>query len=66
MSLITRGCYRAVKTGAETLTVDLLDAIRIDEAAEAARSELHAALDVGLLSARPGPRRQSPQREGAA
>jgi hypothetical protein len=61
MSLISRGCYRAVKTGAEALTVELLDGVRIDQAAEAARSELHAALDTGLLSTRPRRRR-----EGAA
>lgn len=50
MSLISRGCYKAIKTGAEALTVDLLDSVRIDEAAETARGELHAALDAGLLS----------------
>lgn len=77
MSLISRGCYRAVKTGVETLTIELLDAVRIDEAAETARGELHAALDTGLLSARPRPPRppatstprtatSPPGREGAA
>lgn len=52
MSLISRGCYRAVKTGAEALTVELLDRVRIDEAAEAAREQLHAALEVRLVSTR--------------
>jgi cell division inhibitor SulA len=47
MSLISRGCYRAVKTGAESLTAGLLDAVRED-----ARSRLHAAAQAGLLSAR--------------
>ncbi len=62
MSLIARGCYRAVKTGTEALTVELLDAVRIDQAAETAREHLHAALGAGLLSAGASPRR----REGAA
>jgi hypothetical protein len=44
MSLISRGCYRAARTGAESLTADLLDAVRIDQAAEDARHQLQAAL----------------------
>jgi hypothetical protein len=64
MSLVSRGCYRAIRTGAESLSVELLDGVRIDEAAETARSELHAALEAGLLSTRPrGPRHE---RKGAA
>lgn len=51
MSLIARGCYRAVKTETEALSVELLDAVRIDQAAEAAREHLHAALVAGLLPA---------------
>lgn len=53
MSLISRGCYRAIKTGTETLTVELLDQVRIDEAAENARAELTAALRDGLLTSTP-------------
>jgi hypothetical protein len=64
MSLIARGWYRAVKTGTEALSAGLLDAVRIDQAAETARSELHAAVETGLLSARP--RRQRGQQEGVA
>jgi len=55
MSLIGRGCYRAIKTGSETLTVDLLDAVRIDQAAETARKHLAAATDAGLLAPRRSP-----------
>ena len=62
MSLVARGCYRAVKTGTESLSVELLDAVRIDEAAETAREHLHAALAAGLLSADAN----RPRREGAA
>jgi hypothetical protein len=53
MSLIARGCYRAVKTGIERLDVDLLDQVRIDEAAENARRHLQAAVDAGHLKTRP-------------
>ena len=52
MTLITRGCYRAVRSGEERLTVALLDRVRNDEAAEAARRELHEALHAGLLTAK--------------
>jgi hypothetical protein len=54
MTLITRGCRRAIRTGTEKLTRDLLDQVRNDAAAEAARQELLAAFDAGKLSARPG------------
>jgi hypothetical protein len=53
MSLLARGCYRAVKTGAEHLSTDLLDQVRIDEAAENARRSLHAAISSGTLRTRP-------------
>jgi hypothetical protein len=56
MSLISRGCYRAVKTGAESLTAALLDAVRIDQAAEDARGQLKrhiAAYHMGKLAADP-------------
>ncbi|HUY44205.1 MAG TPA: ATP-binding protein [Streptosporangiaceae bacterium] len=56
MTLITRGCRRAIRTGTETLTRDLLDQVRNDAAAEAARQELLAAFDAGKLSARPAAR----------
>lgn len=64
MSLISRGCYRAIKAGTEALSVELLDTVRIDEAAETARGELHAALDAGLMSTKPG--KTSTGRKGAA
>ncbi len=43
ISLISRGYYRAAGTGAESLTIGLLDAVRIDQAAEDARGQLQAA-----------------------
>jgi len=53
MTLITRGCRRAIRTGTEHLTRDLLDHVRNDAAAEAARQELLAAFEAGRLRARP-------------
>jgi len=54
MTLVTRGCHRAIKTGEERLTVELLDRVKNDAAAEHARQELTADLRAGRLSARPG------------
>ena len=53
MTLVTRGCRRAIRAGTERLTRDLLDQVRNDAAAESARQELLAAFDAGKLSARP-------------
>lgn len=44
MTLINRGCQRAVRTGAEVLTRDLMDKVKNDEASEKARAELEAAI----------------------
>ncbi|MDF3292443.1 AAA family ATPase [Streptomyces silvisoli] len=43
ITLITRGCFKAIRTRAEALTADLLSTIRIDEASEQARRHLAAA-----------------------
>jgi hypothetical protein len=48
MTLIARGCRRAIKSGAEQLTADLLDTIRNDEAAEQARAQIEAGFTHGL------------------
>jgi hypothetical protein len=53
MTLIARGCRRAAGTGTGKLTRGLLDQVRNDAAAGAARQELLAAFDTGKLSARP-------------
>jgi hypothetical protein len=50
MTLINRGCQRAIRCGEETLTADLLDTVKIDEGAENARAPLQAALDSGRLT----------------
>ena len=56
MTLITRGCRRAIRTGEERLTAAVLDQVKNDAAAEAARQELAAAFEDGRLSARPATR----------
>ncbi|MCX5377176.1 AAA family ATPase [Streptomyces sp. NBC_00091] len=53
MTLINRGCQRAVRSGTECLTRDLLDRVKNDEASEAARKELEAALEKRRLTSRP-------------
>ena len=50
MTLINRGCQRAVRTGAEQLDRDLLDRVRNDAASEKARQELATAFDARRLS----------------
>lgn len=52
MTLISRGCWRAIQTGAEQVTGELLDHVHNDEAAESARQELAAAFERGQLSTR--------------
>jgi hypothetical protein len=53
MTLITRGCLRAVRTATERLSVELMDKVSNDAAAEDARSELAAAITAGLFTTRP-------------
>lgn len=53
MTLINRGCQRAVRTGAERLDQDLLDCVKNDAASETARQELAAAFEAGRLRSRP-------------
>ncbi len=52
MELITRGCVRAIRTGVETLNRQLLEAVKIDSAAEKARKELAAAFRTRKLTTR--------------
>ncbi|MFD0348390.1 hypothetical protein ACFQ0M_24840 [Kitasatospora aburaviensis] len=53
MTLINRGCQRAIRCGDERLSRDLLDRVKNDEASENARRELEAALDGRKLTSRP-------------
>ena len=53
MTLINRGCQRAVRTGAERLDQELMERVKNDEASEAARLELQAALEKKRLTSRP-------------
>lgn len=52
MTLINRGCQRAVRTGAERLDIALLDKVKNDAAAEKGRKELEMALSGGKLTSR--------------
>jgi hypothetical protein len=44
MTLINRACSRAIRTGVEALTFDVLESTKIDVAAERARSDEEAAI----------------------
>jgi hypothetical protein len=55
VTLVTRGCFTAIRTGEETLTSGLLDTVRIDEASEQARSQLAATFAHGRLTTTPAP-----------
>jgi hypothetical protein len=50
MTLVVRGCHRAVRTGAEYLNCELLDRVRNDAASENGRLELETAFDSGRLA----------------
>jgi hypothetical protein len=56
MALVSRGCLRAIRTGAERLDAGLMDQVTNDAVAEADRRELAAAIGAGLLTARPASR----------
>ena len=58
ITLITRGCFQAIRAGEEMLTAALLDSVRIDEASEQARRQLAAAFTAGRLSATTAARRK--------
>ncbi|MDN5655949.1 MAG: TniB family NTP-binding protein, partial [Kocuria sp.] len=53
MTLINRGCQRAVRTGTEHLDTKLLDRVKNDAASEKARKELEAAIGTGRITTRP-------------
>lgn len=65
MTLIARGCLRAMRTGVERLTQELMDQVSNDAAAEEARKELAAAIHSGLFTARPAARRRDLARAAA-
>jgi hypothetical protein len=57
MTLINRGCQRAVRTRTEHLSQDLLDGVKNDAAAETARRELETAIDARRITTRTTRRR---------
>jgi hypothetical protein len=60
MTLINRGCQRAVRTGVERLDQELMDRVKNDAAAEKARRELELALETRKITTRIGKRRKVP------
>jgi hypothetical protein len=52
MTLINRGCQRAIRTGTELLDTGLLDLVRNDAAAEKARQELETAISSRKITTR--------------
>ncbi|QZY47029.1 ATP-binding protein [Mycolicibacterium austroafricanum] len=52
MALIRLACQKAMRTGTEKLTADLIDTCRIDSAAELGRRELQAAFRTGRKTTR--------------
>lgn len=59
MTLVNRGCQRAVRTGVERLDTQLLDRVKNDAASERARREWQDALEAGRLVSRPGQQRKN-------
>lgn len=59
MALLNRGCLRAIRSGHERLDEDLMNQVKNDAAAEAARKELEAEIKAGLLTTRPTSKLQS-------
>jgi hypothetical protein len=55
MTLLERGCQRAIRRGTEALTKPLLETIKIDSAAEKARRELRSAYRTRRLPTPPPP-----------
>ncbi|MFL0239385.1 AAA family ATPase [Mycobacterium sp. SMC-17] len=54
MTLINRGCQRAVRSGAEYLSRELMDLVKNDAASEKARQELEIAFESRRLTTRIG------------
>ena len=52
MTLINRGCQRAVRTGAEAVSRELMDRVKSDAASEKARLELETAFEARRLTTR--------------
>ncbi|MGE5289918.1 MAG: ATP-binding protein [Micromonosporaceae bacterium] len=62
MTLINRGCQRAVRTGAERLDRELMDQVKNDAAAEMGRRELELALESRKITTRISKQRKASAR----
>ncbi|MGW5939676.1 ATP-binding protein [Streptomyces celluloflavus] len=58
MTLINRGCHRAIRSGTERLDEDLLDGVKLDAASEKVRKVLEAKFKSRRMTARPRPTRK--------
>ena len=61
MTLINRGCQRAVRTGVERLDQELMDRVKNDAAAEKGRRELELALESRKITTRISKQRKAPK-----
>lgn len=59
MTIINRGCQRAVRTGAERLDAELLDKVKNDAASEKGRLELELSFSTGKLTSKPRNRKRA-------
>ena len=66
MTLINRGCLRAVRSGREYLDRDLLDGVTIDTGSECRRAEFDAAFTSHTLTTTVATRRPSRSADCAA
>ena len=66
MTLINRGCWRAIRMGAEYLSRDLLEEVKTDDGSDSRRAEFEAAFSSGTLTTRITSRKPTPPRAAAA
>jgi hypothetical protein len=62
MTLVNRGCQRAVRTGTERLDIELMDRVKNDAAAEKSRRELELALESRKITSRISGQKKKPAR----
>ena len=66
MTLINRGCWRAIRSGAEYLSQDLLDEVKTDAGSDSRRAEMEAAFSSRTLTTALESRKPTSPRSAAA
>jgi len=61
VTLIRRSCHRAIRTGDECLTEEVLSQVKLDAAAERLRAEWEALFQAGRKSSKPRQSRRNPK-----